>query len=87
MQRKKASSRSALASDDTFEVEPRSDEARLPRKGALKPPRPRNGTPEESDLHLVAQRAAESTEDSETPLDFEPPARDARDDEPDHSRD
>src|SRR5688572_27671167 len=76
MSRKKPDPDAALASDDTFEVAPTSDEARLPPRGTFKPERPRDGTAESSDLHDLAQRAAESADDLEAPLDFEPAARD-----------
>lgn len=81
MRRKKATPDEALASDDTFASEPRSDEARLPIRGALAPERKRDGTAESSGLHDLTQRAVESGDDPEAPLDFEPPARDARDNE------
>jgi hypothetical protein len=79
MTRKKANqpdSSDKVASDDTFDVEPTSDEARIPAKGTFKPERPRDGTAEASSLHDLAQRAAESTDDLEAPLAFEPPGGD-----------
>lgn len=80
MPAKKADPRTAIDSDDTFKSEPISDEARIPMKGALRPERPRDGTAEASDMSELAQRAVESGEDPEAPLDFEHPSRDARDD-------
>ena len=79
MPRKKPNADAALASDDTFESGPVSDEARVPNRGALRPERPRDGTAESSDIHELAQRAAESLDDLETPLDFDHPSRDRRD--------
>jgi hypothetical protein len=79
MPTKKPDADEALASDDTFESGPVSDEARLPQKGALKPEHPRDGTAEASDMHELAQRAVESGDDPEAPLDFEHPSRDRRD--------
>jgi hypothetical protein len=57
-----------------FELDPKSDEARLPQRGAFLPERPRDGTAEASDLHELAQRAVESHEDPEAPLNFDPPS-------------
>jgi hypothetical protein len=81
MSPKKSDPRSNLEADETFELKPKSDEARLQQKGALMPERPRDGTAEASDLHDLAQRAVESGEDPEAPLNFEHPSSDARDDE------
>lgn len=80
MPAKKPSSRTNVDSDDTFRSEPISDEARIPMKGALMPEHPRDGRAEASDMSELAQRAVESGEDPEAPLDFEHPSRDARDD-------
>lgn len=79
MPRKKPDPRAALASDDTFESGPFSDEARISWSEALRPEHPRDGTAEASDLHELAQRAAEADDNPEVPLDFAHPARDARD--------
>ena len=76
MPRKMPDPDTALASDDTFEISPVSDEARLPRKGAFKPEHPRDGTAESSELCDLAVSAAESLDDLDVPLDFAPLARD-----------
>lgn len=73
MPAKQPDQRSAVESDDTFDSKPRSDEARIPQKGALMPEHPRDGTAEASDMHDLVRRAVESGEDPEAPLDFDPP--------------
>ncbi len=79
MPRKKPDPEAALASDDTFESGPFSDEARIPWSEALRPEHPRDGTAEASDLHELARRAVEADDEPGVPLDFAHPARDARD--------
>lgn len=81
--KQKADPRAEVESDDTMTSTPVSDEARLPNKGALRPEHVRDGTAEASDVHLLARRAVESSEDPEAPLDFEHPSADARDRDPD----
>lgn len=87
MPAKRPSPRVSIDSDDTFKSEPMSDEARIPMKGALVPEHPRDGRAEASDMSELAQRAVESDEDLDKPLDFEHPSRDARDDADDEDDD
>lgn len=55
-----------------------SDEAVLPTRGALRPDRTRDGAAEDEELGEIARRAAESGDEPERPLDFEPPAERVR---------